>query len=85
MNECLYYKTLTIRLDNIVAIIFQKNYQFALLGLWQVFAVATTLLLFLHVVIMYPLFIINNDAKNLSVFAIGAHCSHMKVRFGFNS
>jgi len=44
MNVFLYYKTLTIRLDNIVAIIFQKNYQFALSGPWQVFAVATIIM-----------------------------------------
>jgi len=40
-NECLYYKTLTIRLDNIVAIVFQKT--ISLSGPWQVFAVATIL------------------------------------------
>jgi len=33
-----YYKTLTVRLDNIVAIVLQKNHQFALAGLWQMFA-----------------------------------------------
>jgi len=40
MNVFIYYKTLTIHLDNIAAIIFQKNYQFALSGPEQVFAVA---------------------------------------------
>jgi len=39
MNVFIYYKTLTIHLDNIVAIIL-KNYQFALSRPWQVFAVA---------------------------------------------
>jgi len=42
MTVFIYYKTLTIRLDNILAIIFQ-NYQFALSGPWQAFAVATVL------------------------------------------
>jgi len=41
MNVFIHYKTRTIHLDNIVAIIFHGNYQFALSGPWQVFAVAT--------------------------------------------
>jgi len=41
MNVSVYYKTPTIHFDNIAAIILQKNYQFALSGPWQVFAVAT--------------------------------------------
>jgi len=41
MNVSIYYKTQTIHLDNITAIILQKNYQFALSGAWQVFAVST--------------------------------------------
>jgi len=37
MNVFLYYKTRTIHLNHIVAIIFHGNYQFALSG--QVFAI----------------------------------------------
>jgi len=43
MNVFIYYKTRTIHLDNIAAIIFHGNYKFALSGLWRVFAVATSL------------------------------------------
>jgi len=41
MNVFIYYKTRTIHLDNIAAIISHGNYQFALSGPWQVFVIAT--------------------------------------------
>jgi len=41
MNVFIYYKTLTIYLENIAAILSLGNYQFALSGPWKVFAVAT--------------------------------------------
>jgi len=45
MNVSIYYKTPTILLDNIAAIIFQKTISLFLAlfstGLWQVFAIAT--------------------------------------------
>jgi len=54
MNVFIYYKTLTIHLDNIVAIIFHGNYQFALSGPWQVFAVTTSFFLSLaHISILF--------------------------------
>jgi len=41
LKECLYYKTQTILLDNVAAIIFLENYKFILSETWQMFAVAT--------------------------------------------
>jgi len=63
MNVFIYDKTQTIHLDNIVAIIFHGNYQFALSGSWRVFAVATE---YIHVYVILK--------HSLVIFKSQRHC-----------